>query len=70
MRPSDDPSTLTPDERRAEVANILAAGILRLHTRAALPPSSASSSDQEKLAESAPSCLEVSDETVLSVHNG
>ena len=36
MRPFDD-SLLTPDERRAEVASILAAGILRLSARAALP---------------------------------
>lgn len=36
MRPFDDPSSLTPDQRRAGVANILAAGILRLHTRDAL----------------------------------
>ena len=31
MRPIDDPSFLTPDERFAEVARILAAGVLRLH---------------------------------------
>ena len=36
MRPIDDPSSLTPDQRHAAVANILAAGILRLQTRAAL----------------------------------
>ena len=36
MRPFDAPSSLTPDQRRAAVANILAAGILRLQTRAAL----------------------------------
>lgn len=36
MRPSDD-SLLTPDERRSEVASILAAGVLRLSARAALP---------------------------------
>ena len=30
MRPIDDPSYLTPDERLSEVASILAAGILRL----------------------------------------
>jgi hypothetical protein len=36
MRPVDDPSFLTPDERLSEVASILAAGVLRLHARAAL----------------------------------
>ena len=34
MRPFDDPSSLTPDERLSEVARILAAGVLRLHARA------------------------------------
>jgi hypothetical protein len=38
MRPIDDSSSsLTPDERFSEVAGILAAGVLRLHARAALP---------------------------------
>lgn len=36
MRPIDDPTPLTPDQRREEVASILAAGVLRLHARAAL----------------------------------
>jgi hypothetical protein len=36
MRPHDDPATMTADERLREVAGILAAGILRLHSRAAL----------------------------------
>ncbi len=61
MRPIDDPSSLTPDERFTEVARILAAGILRLYTRAAL---------SENPPESGSSGLEVPDETVLSVHNG
>ena len=70
MRPIDDPFLLTPDERFAEVASILAAGILRLHTRAALPDNSTEHFAAEKLAKSASPSLEVSDETVLSVHNG
>jgi len=37
MRPIDDPSYLTPDERLSEVASILAAGVLRLRARSALP---------------------------------
>jgi len=36
MRSFDDPSSMTPDERLSEVATILAAGVLRLHARAAL----------------------------------
>jgi len=65
MRPSDD-SILSPDERRAEVAHILTSGILRLHARAALPEESMS----ENPPKDAPSCLEVPEETVLSVHRG
>jgi hypothetical protein len=36
MRPIDDPSCLTPEERFTEVASILAAGVLRLHAREAI----------------------------------
>jgi hypothetical protein len=66
MRPIDDPNHLTPDQRRDEVASILAAGILRLHARAAL----SSEKVPEKSPELASAHLEVSAETVLSVHNG
>jgi hypothetical protein len=69
MRPIDD-SLLTPDERRAEVASVLAAGVLRLCARTLSPTDVASHSAPEKPAESASSCLEVPAETVLSVHNG
>lgn len=69
MRPIDDPSSLTPDQRRAAVANILAAGILRLHTRAALSEAS-ELSGPENPEDSATPSLEVSAQTVLSVHNG
>jgi hypothetical protein len=37
MRPHDDPARMTADERLREVAAILAAGLLRLRSRAALP---------------------------------
>lgn len=48
MRPPfDDSFSMTPDERRAAIAKILEAGILRLHTRAALPLASAAPSDTE-----------------------
>lgn len=66
MRPIDDPTPLTPDQRREEVANILAAGVLRLHARAALAPQCT----PKKSPELTTGRLEVSDETVLSVHNG
>ena len=66
MRP-DDPSSLTPDERRCEVASILAAGILRLHSRAAIP---GDDPPAEISPESATACLEVPAETVLSVIHG
>ncbi len=32
-----DPANMTPEQRLAEVAAILAAGVLRLHRRAAIP---------------------------------
>ena len=70
MRPFDDSLSMTPDERRFAIAQILAAGILRLHTRAALPSASASSSDAENSENHGSPRLEVPDETVLSVHNG
>ena len=69
MRPIDD-SLLTPDERRAEVAGILAAGVLRLCARTLPTTDVPNHSASGNLAESASSCLEVPGETVLSVHNG
>ena len=70
MRPFDDSVSMTPDEHRAAIAKILAAGILRLHTRAALPSASAPSSDAENTENPDSPRLEVPDDTVLSVHNG
>ena len=67
MRPIDDPSFLTPDERLSKVACILAAGVLRLHARAALPGDDPA---LEKSRDSGPAGLEVSEKTVLSVHSG
>jgi hypothetical protein len=66
MRP-DDPSLLTPDSRRSELAHIFAAGVLRLHARVAIPsvdPAAEISPD------SAAERLEVSGEAVLSVIHG
>ncbi len=70
MRPIDDSFAVTSDERLAEVAGILAAGILRLHTRTALSPDATAPSTSENPTKSATPSLEVPDETVLSVHNG
>jgi len=69
MRPIDD-FILTPDERRSEVAGILAAGVLRLSAMALLATDATNHLASANSQESAPSCLEVPAETVLSVHNG
>ncbi len=67
MQSTDDLSSLAPDARRAEVASILAAGILRLHARVAIsgdvPP-------PEISPDSTTACLEVPAKTVLSVIHG
>ena len=62
----NNPDLPTPEQRRREIASILAAGILRLRARAALAPATGS----EKTEISAPNCLEVSNETRLSGHRG
>ena len=67
MRPIDDATFLTPDERLDEVASIFAAGLLRLRARAALPGDDPT---PEILPDSGPTFLEVPAETVLSVHSG
>ena len=67
MRSIDDPASLAPDARRSEVASILAAGILRLHARVAIP---ADVPAPEISPDSATTCLEVPAETVLSVIHG
>lgn len=61
-------SNASNDDRLREVARILAAGILRLHARAALLTQD---SDEIILPNSAENSLEVSGQTVLSVlHTG
>lgn len=70
MRPHDDPAAMTADERLREVARILAAGILRLRSRAALPDDPAQHSGPKNPLDSGPGCLELPDETVLSVYTG
>ena len=45
---SDEPTELTPEERRREIAALLARGVLRhLHTRQLAPESAASESTAE-----------------------
>jgi hypothetical protein len=66
MIESDVTSELTAEERLAEIASILAAGILRLHKRFALP----TEKGQIIAPESLPEGLEVPGETRLSVCAG
>lgn len=61
-----DAARLPPDERLREMASILAAGVLRLRQRAALP----AENDLEKPARIPPDGLEVPAETRLSVRVG
>lgn len=63
MRPFDN--SLHPDQRFREIAGIFAAGILRLHARAALLVPA-----PENLLESGQDCLDSPAETVLSGHTG
>lgn len=62
MRPCDDPTSVSLDDRLTELASIFAAAILRLRARAAL--------ETEPGSDVGSTCLEVSSETVLSDHNG
>jgi hypothetical protein len=70
MRPHDDPTAMTADERLREVAAILAAGILRLRSRAALPGDPDLYRGSIYPPQSTQDCLAVSAQTVLSVHTG
>ena len=49
MRPDLDPSLMTPDERRREVAAILAASLRRLRDRTALASVPASENPSDPL---------------------
>ena len=64
MRSSEDPAFLTAEQRLSGLAAILAAGILRLRARAALPDAE---SVAEISAKPVPACLDVPAKTVLSV---
>lgn len=66
MRPSVPAEKMTSDERRREIAHLLAQGVLRLRRQQHLAASPAA----QYVAESASAPLEVSGGTVLSVHTG
>ena len=69
MRTFEPASELSSDQRDRELAAILAAGVLRLRQRQKIS-SHAAKMSQESSAESAAKPLDVSGETVLSVHTG
>ena len=69
MRSLYAPSELSPEQRRREVAGILAAGVLRLRKLRLLAGEPAQT-PRETSAESDAGRLEVSGETVLSVESG
>ena len=67
---TDEIPILLPDQRRRELAALLARGLRRLieiHRRAARADASPIS---ENPTEIVANCLAISDETVLSVHTG
>jgi hypothetical protein len=66
MRPDFDPALMTPDERRRELAAILATGLRRLRDRDALTPSPVSQIPSD----TAEKPLEAVPENPLSVQDG
>ena len=58
-----DPQHMSPDDRRAEVAEILARGVLRLRRRAALPPESHSNLPRSSHSDSTADRLDVCPQT-------
>lgn len=56
----DDPAAMTPDQRRHEIAAILARGVLRLSTRARSNPASGESESCQESSKSLPNCLDLS----------
>jgi hypothetical protein len=70
MRYHNDPEFLTVAERLREIATVLAAGILRLHSSAVLPTDSGTRANLKNPPESGADSLEVSESSVLSVQKG
>ena len=62
-----DPAAMTPDERRREVAAILARGVLRLRRSAENAPGSSPSRTPENTSESSREVLDEGAETSLHV---
>ncbi len=62
-----DPARLKPEDRVAEIASILAAGVIRLRARSALI---AENSDVSEPTDLDRNCLEVCRETRLHGHHG
>jgi hypothetical protein len=60
MHSPDDSTSLTPDQRRREIAAVLARGVLRLHGMHQPAPESAPLEPPEHSPESAQNGLEVS----------
>jgi hypothetical protein len=67
MRSCEDPAFLTAEQRLSELADTLAAGILRLRARSALPDAESALGIPP---DSGGTCLDVGQETVLSVLAG
>lgn len=65
MSSSDPSSCLSAPARRSEIAAILAAGIVRMKSRLAIPDSEIVADRADLLT----ACLELSPESVLSVTN-
>lgn len=57
---ADGPAHLTPEERRRQIAAILARGVLRLHSSGQLPPHSAASTPSDNSSKFRQKALEVS----------
>ncbi len=55
----DDPATMTPSQRRHEIATLLARGVLRLRQNHKKEPISRSCRTVKKVSESSRDCLEV-----------
>ena len=71
MRPPDEPPEfLTPDQRLRDLAAILARGVLRLHSRAALTTNPGPHADPEKPQNSSENRLELPAIPRLSVTRG
>lgn len=70
MLPIDPCTQLAPEDRRAEVARLLAIGLLRLRNTPVPVVDPGSSAPTKNLPDSSESSLEVPAETVLSVHTG